>query len=103
MSRPTTPAERRAMADALRHMHAAGVRRIDIRQASQLTSAKVHQAITHVILSGRDGIGSLTGVVSPRQPVPLRGGLPVDLAGDSGAVPALFQGGPVDGDRVGEP
>ena len=86
MTRPLRNSERRAMADALRHMKESGVRLTDLRHGSGATHAQIERSLDRIILPGRDGIGAPpAGVVSPRQNSSLAGGKTSQLAGCKGA------------------
>lgn len=106
--------ERRALADALRHMNVAGVSRGELSSVAKLTAWKTSRAVSFPVtlpalsqaksMPGRDDIGGslAAGVVSPRHDDSSVAGdsdLPVDLTGGSGAAaPVIFLGAqPVEG------
>ena len=89
-------AGRRALADALRHMHVDGVRQPELRRVGKLTAWHTQRAVSFPILPGRDDIGGplTVDVVTPRHDdSSVAGGpdLPVNLAGGGVAAPVIFQ------------
>jgi hypothetical protein len=102
MTRPLSKSARRAMADALRHMHQSGTRFTDLRHGSGATQKQVVRSLDRIILPGRDCIGlPPAGVVSPRHADSSHAGY-FHLAGGNGTdapvAPAPFPGG----DKGGE-
>lgn len=106
MTRALSRSDRRAMADAVRHMLLAGIRITDIQRAG-VSGWQIRRSLENiVVLSRRDGIGApsvalaqanRSDAVTPRQVTSRAGGISLlpELAGCDGVrpvAPAPFSG-----------